>query len=114
MMKTKPSLLAQILSPIRRLTGLFLLAFAILGFVMPIIPGWPFIVPAIVLLGRRDPWLRQLHLLVRNVLRWMRRSNSATIRQAGLRLSVEYVRGKRMITPAIIAAEYHFGRFMPS
>ena len=44
----------------------------------------------------------------------MRRSNSATIRQAGLRLSVEYVRGKRMITPAIIAAEYHFGRFMPS
>jgi hypothetical protein len=93
---------------VRRLVGLFMLAFAILGFILPIIPGWPFIVPAVLLLGRRDPWLRRLHLLVRASLRYLRRSRAPLVRKAGLRLSIEYLRGRRTITPAIIAAERRF------
>jgi hypothetical protein len=91
------------------LLGLACLIIAILGFILPILPGWPFIVPAVVLLGRRDPTLRRLHLLVRHSLRALRRSRIQAIQQLGLRLSAEYLRGRRAIGPAIVAAERRLG-----
>jgi len=39
------------------------------GLLLPILPGWPFIIPAVVLLGRRDRVVRLCHLLVRATLR---------------------------------------------
>lgn len=93
----------------RRPLGLFFLAIAALGFVLPIIPGWPFIVPAVVLLGRRDPFLRYLHLLMRRILRRMRRSRIAWVRQRGQQWSAQYVRTRQALRPAIRAAERAVG-----
>jgi hypothetical protein len=101
----RPSIFAPLIRLVRRIIGLICLGLALLGFILPIIPGWPFIIPAVVLLGRRDPMLRRLHLLVRHSLRALRRHRSPRIRQLGGRLSVEYVRGRRMIAPQIVAAE---------
>ncbi len=94
---------------LRRPVGLIFLGLAILGFVMPILPSWPFIIPAVALLGRRDRSLRRTHLLLRHGLRVMRRSRQPWLRQVGLRFSTEYVRAKRTLTPAISAAERAFG-----
>ena len=40
---------------IRRIIGAFFLLLGIIGLLMPILPGWPFLVPGIALLGSRDP-----------------------------------------------------------
>jgi uncharacterized membrane protein YbaN (DUF454 family) len=71
------------LAILRRALGLILLAIGILGILLPILPGWPFIIPAVVLLGRRDRVLRLAHLLVRGSLRRMRRARHPMLRQAG-------------------------------
>lgn len=102
------SVLQSIVTLLRRALGLFFLAFALLGFILPILPGWPFIIPAVLLLGRRDPALRRTHLLLRHTLRWLRRSDSPLLCKLGMRLSLEYVRSKRMLGPKIVAAERAF------
>ncbi|HET8647480.1 MAG TPA: hypothetical protein VFO85_18425 [Vicinamibacteria bacterium] len=95
---------------LRRVVGLFLLAVGILGVLLPILPGWPFIIPAVVLLGRRDRVVRMCHLLVRYALRILRRSHIPPIRRLGLRLTAEYVRTRRIVIPAIDATERAFTR----
>lgn len=99
---------------VRRPLGLCFFVLAVLGFILPIIPSWPFAIPAIALLGRRDPLLRHTHLLLRHALRWMRRSRTNWIRAIGMRASTEYVRARRMMTPAIIAAERQMSRITMS
>jgi uncharacterized membrane protein YbaN (DUF454 family) len=94
---------------VRRVVGIICLIIGILGLLLPILPGWPFIVPAIVLLGRRDRALRFTHLWVRMVLRFMRRHPAPSLRQFGQRLSREYVSFKHMIVPKIDAAERAIG-----
>lgn len=98
----------MIMTFLRKLLGLICLFIAFLGFVLPIIPGWPFIVPAVVLLGRRDPLLRWLNLQVRHLLRFMRRSEQPLVRAVGTRLSAEYARGRRALMPKIIELEQRF------
>jgi hypothetical protein len=93
---------------IRRVVGLICLLIGILGLLLPILPGWPFIIPAIVLLGRRDRALRLLHMIVRRALRFLRRHPIPSLRQLGQRLSGEYMRFKRAIVPKIDAAERAF------
>lgn len=106
------SALLTIIIPIallaRRILGLLFLLFALLGFVLPIIPGWPFIVPAVLLLGRRDRSLRLLNVLVRHSLRKLRRSQTPWVQQIGVRLSTEYTRGRRALIPTIVRAEQMF------
>jgi hypothetical protein len=94
---------------IRRGIGIICLIIGVLGLLLPILPGWPFLVPAIVLLGRRDRTLRYTHLWVRMALRFMRRHKTPSMRQTGLRLSREYVNFKRLIVPKIDAAERAMG-----
>jgi hypothetical protein len=94
---------------LRRVIGMICLFIGVLGLLLPILPGWPFIVPAIVLLGRRDRTLRYSHLWVRMALRFMRRHPKPSWRQIGQRLSKEYVSFKRMIVPKIDAAERAIG-----
>lgn len=98
------------LSIIRRIIGLFLLLIGILGLLLPIMPGWPFIIPGVVLLGRRDRIVRLSHLIVRHALRRMRHSRAQRIRAIGWRLSAEYARTRRVIVPAIDATERAFAR----
>src|SRR5919205_551340 len=100
--------LLQLLNGLRRIVGIFLLFLSILGAILPIIPAWPFIVPAILLLGRRDRLLRYTHLLLRQALRRLRRARTPLLRHIGVRGSREYVRTKRLLTPMILAAERRF------
>lgn len=92
-------------TPLRRVIGLSLLVIWVLGIVMPVIPGWPALVLAIILLGRRDRMLRQLHLLGRRGLRWLRRHPIHPIRPFGLWLSNHYVNLRRAVMPHMIAFE---------
>jgi len=94
---------------LRRPIGIICLVIGILGWIFPILPGWPFIIPAIALLGRRDRTLRRMHLMLRHVLRSMRRARQQWLRKLGVRSSVEYVRVKKLVTPMIIRAERALG-----
>ncbi|MDZ4722244.1 MAG: hypothetical protein SH847_27595 [Roseiflexaceae bacterium] len=107
-MPTLFAIIAPFIRLIRRILGLIFLFVAILGFILPIIPGWPFIVPAVLLLGRRDRSLRWLNVLVRRSLRFLRHSRTPWVRQAGIRLSTEYTRGRRALIPTIDKAERMF------
>lgn len=102
------TLMTSIARMLRRIIGLVCLGLAVLGFILPIIPGWPFIVPAVVLLGRRDPSLRRMHIALRHSLRFLRRSRHHPLRRLGVRLSTEYARGRRALVPHIDAAERAF------
>lgn len=93
----------------RRVVGICCLFVWALGAILPIIPGWPALILAIALLGRRDRMLRLMHLFGRRLLRWMRRHPAPRVRPVGLWLSGRYVAMRRAITPGIIAAERAFG-----
>ncbi|MEI7643488.1 MAG: hypothetical protein WCJ55_04175 [Chloroflexales bacterium] len=94
---------------IRRTLGFLFLGIGVAGVLLPIIPGWPGFVIAILLLGRRDPALRHLHLLGRRILRILRRSRVRQVRRIGRWLSAHYVGMRRGLTPRIIQAERMFG-----
>jgi hypothetical protein len=93
----------------RRAAGYFCLVIWALGAILPIIPGWPALIVAIALLGRRDRSLRLMHLVARRTLRWLRRHPAPQVRPVGLWLSAQYVVARRAVTPGIIAAERAFG-----
>ncbi len=95
--------------PARRVAGYLCLFIWALGAVLPVIPGWPALIVAIALLGRRDRTLRQLHLVGRRTLRWMRYHPAPQVRPLGLWLSERYVALRRAVTPGIIAAERALG-----
>jgi uncharacterized membrane protein YbaN (DUF454 family) len=99
-----------LIRPIRRPLGLLLLFIGIAGLLLPIMPGWPFIIPSIILLGRRDPLLRWLHVQVRRFLRWLRRQRRGWLRALGMRLHAEYIRTREIVLPMLIATERAFER----
>lgn len=90
---------------LRRPIGILCLIIGVLGWILPILPGWPFIVPAVALLGRRDPLVRYPHLWLRYALRRMRRAERRWLRGLGRRASTEYVRLRHFVTPLIVQAE---------
>jgi hypothetical protein len=94
---------------VRRTIGFLCLIIWVLGVILPIIPGWPALIIAIALLGRRDRMLRLIHLAARRGLRWLRRHPLPQVRPAGHWLSARYIAVRRAITPGIIAAERTFG-----
>lgn len=83
------------LHSLRRGVGLICLAIGIAGIILPILPGWPFLIPAIALLGPRDPAIRHAHLLLRRTLRYLRTARHPFLRNLGERLSDEYLRTKQ-------------------
>jgi hypothetical protein len=99
------SIIIQLLNSLRWMTGMCFLLLGVLGVILPLVPGLPFFVPAVVLLGRRDRALRFVHLLGRRILRRLRRSRVPLLRYVGMRISIEYVRVRRLVFPAILAAE---------
>ncbi len=98
---TVRQILTMIATFARRAIGLVFLLVGILGVLLPILPGWPFLIPAIVLLGRRDPLLRWLNLHVRLAVRWLRNHRHPLVGGAGARISKEYMQTCRMIAPML-------------
>ncbi len=94
---------------VRRALGFFFLAIGVAGALLPIIPGWPGLFVAIVLLGRRDPALRRMHLAGRRGLRLLRTARLPLLRRLGHWLSAQYVGMRRSFTPHLIRAERIFG-----
>ncbi|MBC8163480.1 MAG: hypothetical protein H7Z42_19905 [Roseiflexaceae bacterium] len=90
---------------LHRPIGLICLVIGVLGWILPILPGWPFIIPAVALLGRRDPLIRHPHILLRRTLRRMRGARHAHVRALGLRASTEYMRVRRVVAPLIAETE---------
>ncbi|MBX0329050.1 hypothetical protein K2Z83_15330 [Oscillochloris sp. ZM17-4] len=93
---------------IRRGLGFLFLGVGIAGALLPIIPGWPGLFVAILLLGRRDPALRKLHLVGRRGLRSLRTARAPHMRRIGRWLSDQYVGMRRSMTPHLIRAEKMF------
>lgn len=104
-MRLTTSNLSFVITMTRRVLGFLCLGIWALGAILPIIPGWPALILAVVLLGRRDRTLRLMHLLGRRSLRWMRLHPAPRVRDTGLWLSGQYVSARRALTPAIIRAE---------
>ncbi|WP_298816983.1 hypothetical protein [Chloroflexus sp.] len=92
---------------IRRALGIAFLVIGVLGSLFPIVPGWPGYLVAIVLLGRRDRFLRRLHLLARFALRWLRKAPMPHLRGIGHWLSGQYLELRRAVVPRLIAFERH-------
>lgn len=99
---------ASLIGIARRVLGFTCLGIWALGAVLPIIPGWPALIVAVVLLGRRDRTLRFMHLIGRRALRWLRRHEAPRVRTTGRWLSGQYLNARRVLTPAIIRAEQRF------
>jgi len=54
---------------VRRIIGAICVVIGIIGLLMPVMPGWPFLIPGIALLGPRDPILRpQVHQIAQDAV----------------------------------------------
>lgn len=74
-------------SILRRWLGLFCLALGVAGVLLPILPGWPFLLICGRLLGSRDPLLRRVLATGHRGLRRLRQAERPLLRQAGARLT---------------------------
>lgn len=87
-------------SLMRRVLGWTMIALALLGFVLPLLPGIVFLGLGIVLLGPHDPTLRRVGLGARMVLRrW------SQVRQRHLR-SIGWFARQRYTTTRLTLREY--------
>jgi uncharacterized membrane protein YbaN (DUF454 family) len=50
------------------LAGLFLVALGVLGLILPVMPGWIFLIPGLVLLARHFHWAKRLLAFAREKL----------------------------------------------
>lgn len=92
----------------RRALGFLFLGIGVAGAILPIIPGWPGLFVAVMLLGRRDPALRRMHIVGRRGLRRLRTARAPHVRRLGRWLSGQYVGMRRSLTPHLIRAERLF------
>jgi hypothetical protein len=79
---------------------------------MPILPGWPFLIPGIALLGSRDPWLRFIHLGIIRLLKFIKTRQTPWIRTSGERLFEAYKQTRTVVAPLIIRSEHAIERWV--
>ncbi|MBC8077734.1 MAG: DUF454 family protein [Chloroflexales bacterium] len=84
-------------SRLRRALGMFCLVVGIVGCILPILPGLPFLVISARLLGPRDPALRRLLLGGRSSLRSLRTARHPRIRRIGVQLTPHWQRLTRLL-----------------
>lgn len=97
---------------LRRIVGALFLLLGIIGLLMPIMPGWPFLVPGIALLGSRDPWLRFIHLGIIRLLKFIKTRQTPWIRQSGDRLFNAYKKTRTVVEPLIVRSERTIERWV--
>jgi uncharacterized membrane protein YbaN (DUF454 family) len=51
--------------------GFFLVGIGILGIILPVMPGWVFLIPGLIILGEEYSWARRL-------LQWAKRKGEKT------------------------------------
>src|SRR5262245_27445033 len=71
----------------RRSLGLFCLVLGVAGVLLPILPGWPFLVVCGRLLGPRDPLLRRMLASGHRGLRRLRRAERPLLRRLARHLT---------------------------
>ena len=81
---------------LRRSLGLFCLALGVAGVLLPILPGWPFLIICGRMLGPRDPLLRQVLATGHRGLRRLRRAEHPLLRAASARLTPHWRRLARL------------------
>lgn len=83
---------------VRRPLGLFCLGIGLTGAILPILPGWPFLLIGTRLLGRRDPAVRRMLVLVRRALRWLRTARQPLLRRLGAWLTPSWQQFTHLLT----------------
>lgn len=101
-----------VLMLIRRIIGVICLIIGVIGLLMPVMPGWPFIIPGIALLGSRDPLLRYVHLAIIRLLKFIKSRQTPWIRRNGERLFVAYKHTRNVVAPMIINTERTLERWL--
>jgi hypothetical protein len=71
----------------RRSLGLFCLCLGVAGVLLPILPGWPFLIVCGRLLGPRDPLLRRMLAAGHRGLRRLRHAERPLLRGLGTQLT---------------------------
>ena len=79
--------LPNLLPLARRSLGLFCLGLGIAGVLLPILPGWPFLMVSGRMLGSRDPMLRRMLLAGHRGMRRLRQAQRPLPRYLGARLT---------------------------
>lgn len=74
----------------RRITGWSLVGFALLGFLLPVIPGIPLLAFGIIALGPHDPTLRRIGLMLRLLLRRWSHMRQPYVRRGGMFVRQRY------------------------
>ncbi|MFZ9858992.1 MAG: hypothetical protein ACO3F2_11745 [Roseiflexaceae bacterium] len=97
---------------IRRIIGAILVIIGILGLLLPIMPGWPLLIPGIALLGSKDPLIRYLHMVVLKVLKFVKSRKTPWIRNLGERAYEAYRRTRDIVGPPILRFEHTLERWL--
>jgi hypothetical protein len=75
--------LPVILLALRAVLGWFSIALGVLGSIFPVIPGLPFLILGVYLVGHRNRVLRWSRVHIRLIIRWASRSRIPWLRWAG-------------------------------
>ena len=97
---------------IRRIIGALFLLLGIIGLLMPVLPGWPFLIPGIALLGSRDPWLRFIHLGIIRLLKFIKNRQTPWLRRSGERLFDAHKKTRTVVAPLIVRSERTIERWV--
>lgn len=81
----------------RRIVGWSLIVLAVLGLVLPVIPGLPFLAIGIVALGPHDPTLRRMGVTIRLLLRRWSTMRNSHLRRLGCLARGQYAAARQIV-----------------